>query len=223
MDINALIDPWSAAVVIGGTALATLLRCGLGELRATLHCLAQLLRRRFSYARARAELAPEVEMIRHDGVMRARPEPFKDAEIAEATGALIRHRSISALIETHERHREQRQTLRERALDFLSQAGELAPVFGLAGTLIALSQVPTGGLQRGDLMDAVATAVLTTLYGLLAAHLTIFPLARMVERRGVSEERERQMLIDWLAVQLAQAMPSAVRGSSEHLAGELAA
>jgi len=223
MNLDALVDMWSAIVVIGGTAVATLLRCGFGEMRATLHCLAQLLRRRFSYDRARAELAPQVETIRHDGVMRARPEPSADAEIAEATDAMIRHRSIAALIETHERHRDQRQALRERALDFLSQAGELSPVFGLAGTLIALSQVPTGGLQRGDLMDAVATAVLTTLYGLLAAHLTIFPLARMVERRGQSEERERQMLIEWLAVQLAQAMPSALRSGPRNGAEELAA
>ena len=36
MDFSALVDPLSAAVVIGGTALATLLRAGLGECRATI-------------------------------------------------------------------------------------------------------------------------------------------------------------------------------------------
>ena len=216
MDFNALIDPWSAAIVVAGTGLATLLRCGLGELRAAVHCIARLPRRRFSYARARAELAGQVKTIRRDGVMRARTEQSADPEIAEATDALIRHRSIDALAQAHERHRGQRQQVRESALDLLGQAGELAPVFGLAGTLVALSQMPAGGLQSGALMEAVATAVLTTLYGLLAAHLTIFPLARLIERRGKAEERERQMLIDWLAGQLAQAMPGSARDRGEN-------
>ena len=207
MNLDALFDPASALIVVLGTALATILRCGLGELRATLHCVAQLPRRRFSYARARAEMSAQVEAIRNDGILRARSQPATDAELADATDAMIRHRSIAALIETHERHRDQRLLLRERALDLLGQAGELAPVFGLAGTLVALSQMPGDGLQRGALMGAVATAVLTTLYGLLAAHLSIFPLARLIERRGEAEERERALVIDWLAIQLAQAMP----------------
>lgn len=223
MNLEALVDPVSGLLVVAGTALATLMRCGLGDLGATLHCLAQLLRPRFSCAQARAELARQVEEIRHDGVFRARSEPSADPEIAEATGALIRHRSIPALIEAHEKHRSMRQVLRARALHFLGQAGELSPVFGLAGTLVALSQMQAGGLARDGLMMAVGMAVLTTLYGLLAAHLTIFPLASLIERRGEAEERERQMLIDWLAAQLAKAMPPSARSRAADSAAELAA
>lgn len=223
MNFEALVDPWSGALVVAGTALATLLRCGLADLRATIRCLAQLLRPRFTFARARSQLARQVEEIRHDGVFRARPQPSADAEIAEATGALIRHRSIAALIEAHEKHRARRQELRARALNLLGQAGELAPVFGLAGTLVALSQMPADGLPRAELMVAVGTAVLTTLYGLLAAHLTIFPLASLVERHGAAEEAERQQLIDWLAGQLAQAVPPAMRSGARAQPGDLAA
>jgi chemotaxis protein MotA len=218
MNIEALLDPWSLAIVLGGTAFATLLRCGPSEWRALSRCIGQLGTRRFSYVRARAELAPQVEVIRHDGVLRAQPDPSGDVEIAEATDALIRHRSVSALIEAHERHRRMRQELRRSAVQMLAQAGELAPVFGLVGTLIALSQMSADGLERGALMGAVATAVLTTLYGLLTAHLLIFPLARMIERRGDDEEAERQKLMDWLASQVAPAMPSAPRRAAEKAA-----
>ena len=208
MNLDALFDPWSIAIVVGGTTFATLLRSGSAELRAASHCLLQLRSPRFSFSAARAELAPQVEVIRHDGVLRARPHPSEDAEIAEATDALIRHRSVAALIEAHERHRQIRQETRRSALQMLGQAGELAPVFGLVGTLVALSQMTTDGLERGALMGAVATAVLTTLYGLLTAHLLVFPLARLIERRGEAEESERQKLIDWLATQVAPAIPS---------------
>ena len=218
MNIQALIDPASLAIVLGGTLLATMLRSGPAEWRATAHCLGQLRKRHFSYNKARAELAPQVEAICTDGVLHARPEPSGDAEIAEATDALIRHRSIGALIEAHERHRQMRQSLRRRALHMLGQAGELAPVFGLVGTLVALSQMTSDGLARGALMGAVATAVLTTLYGLLVAHLLIFPIARSIERRGEAEESERQKLIDWLAGQLASAMPRAPHDISEKAA-----
>lgn len=223
MNLEALLDPFSGVLVFAGTALATLLRCGLGEMRATVHCVALLARPRFSCARARAELARQVDEIRHDGVFRAQPRPSRDEEIAEATGALIRHRAIAPLIAAHERHRARRQVLRTRALHLLDQAGELAPVFGLAGTLVALSQMPAGGLAREDLMVAVGTAVLTTLYGLLAAHLAIFPLARLIERHGEAEEAERQALIEWLATQLAQAMPAAPPGATGLRAAERAA
>jgi chemotaxis protein MotA len=79
MNIEALLDPWSMVIVFGGTLFATLLRCGSSELRAVAHCLGQLRSPRFSYLRARAELAPQVEVIRHDGVLRARPDPSRDA------------------------------------------------------------------------------------------------------------------------------------------------
>jgi len=84
----------------------------------------------------------------------------------------------------------------------LAQAAELAPVFGLAGTLISLSQLPADGLARGALGGAISMAVLTTLYGLLLANLLLAPLARMVERKAKAEEEERQRLIDWLAARL---------------------
>ncbi len=58
----------------------------------------------------------------------------------------------------------------DRAVRTLAQAAELAPVFGLAGTLISLSQLPAEGLARGALGGAISMAVLTTLYGLLLAN-----------------------------------------------------
>ena len=50
-------------------------------------------------------------------------------------------------------------------------------------------------------------AVVTTLYGLLCANLLLAPLARMVERAALAEEGARQQVIDWLAAQVADAIP----------------
>ncbi|KLE31248.1 MotA/TolQ/ExbB proton channel family protein [Aurantiacibacter luteus] len=204
---SALLDPASLAVVLGGTLLATLLRCGRTGWQAAAGAATQLLRPRFTYEHARAKVAAQVDEIRSDGVLRAHPVTSEDAEIDEATAALIKHRSIAALEATHQRHAQMRRRRRQVAEETLAQAGDLAPVFGLAGTLLALSQLPADGLASGDMAATVASAVLTTLYGLLCAHFVFYPLARLIERRAEQEEEERQHLFDWLSQQIAGVVP----------------
>jgi chemotaxis protein MotA len=207
MNLMNLVDGPSAAIVFGGTLVATVLRAGLGDCRYSLVKLAQLGGKRFDADAARAELAQQVQEIRKDGLLRAVPHQYGDREFDEATEALIGARSVSALLAAHEKHKTRRLGESTRAVRTLAQAAELAPVFGLAGTLISLSQLPQDGLAKGAIGAAISMAVLTTLYGLLAANLLLAPLARMVERRALAEERARQQLIDWLADQVSDACP----------------
>lgn len=157
---------------------------------------------------ARAEMAVQVQEIRRDGLMRAPLHHYGDTEFDEATDAVIVRRSLSGLRDAHTAHRLRRLETSNRAVRTLAQAAELAPVFGLAGTLVSLSQLPQDGLARAALASAIAMAVLTTLYGLLLANIVLAPLARMVERASQAEERDRQQLVDWLAAQLAPAIPA---------------
>ena len=61
-------------------------------------------------------------------------------------------------------------------------------------------------------------AVLTTLYGLLLANLVLAPLARVIERAAAAEERERQSIVDWLAAQVAPAIPRSRAPALDHAA-----
>lgn len=207
MNLATLIDGPSALIVFGGTALATVLRCGLADCRLALGKLAQLGQHHFDAAATRAELAVQVQAIRKDGLLRAVPSHSGDREFDAATDALIGTRSVAALLDTHEQHRAARMTEAGRAIRTLAQAAELAPVFGLAGTLVSLSQLPVDGLARGAFTGAISMAVVTTLYGLLCANLLLAPLARMIERAAVAEENARQEVIDWLAGQIAGVVP----------------
>ncbi len=186
-----------------GATLSRMLRSGIGDCRFALIKLAQLGSSRFDAGAARSELAQQVQEIHKDGLLRAVPHHFGDSEFDEATDALIGNRSVAALLAAHERHKARRLGESTRAVRTLAQAAELAPVFGLAGTLISLSQLPAGGVAQGAITGAISMAVITTLYGLLAANLVLAPLARMIERAALAEERARQELIDWLAGQVA--------------------
>lgn len=207
MDFAHLLDATSAAIVIGGTTVATLLRCGVGDCGHTLAAIAQLGRPRFDGQKTRAELAVQIQDIRNDGLLRAQPHHFSDREFDAAADALIGSRSLAPLIQAHEIHKSRRLEASNRAVRTLAQAAELAPVFGLAGTLISLSQLPVEGIAKGHFATAIGMAVLTTLYGLLLANIVLAPLARVVERAALAEERERQKLVDWLAGEVAAALP----------------
>jgi chemotaxis protein MotA len=217
MMIATLIDPASAAIVAGGTLAATLLQCGTVHCRAVITAVGRLSHRRFDPERVRAELARHVHAIRQDGVVRARGPGLGDAEIDEATEALIEGRSVGALIEAHESHRARRIATNEQARATLLHGAELAPVFGLAGTLLSLARLADGVVAENAFAAAIGAAVLTTLYGLLLAHLVLAPLARGVERAALTEERARQEVIDWLATQLGPALPRSGAPHSDSL------
>lgn len=211
MNFASLFDPYAAALVLGGTLAATMLRCGLRDCGRTLRVLARLQRRRFNADRVRAELAQQIQEIRQDGLLRAYPHVFGDSEFEEATGAMIETRSIEAALALHERHKARRARGAGAAVQTLYQAAELAPVFGLAGTLVSLSQLPADGIGANAIAGAISMAVLTTLYGLLAANFLFAPLARAIERALEVEEEQRQKLFDWLVAQIAPAMPERKR------------
>ena len=135
------------------------------------------------------------------------PSTSSYQEIADATGALVQHRSLEAAMAEHERYKKLRHERLRGALRTIHDAAELAPIFGLAGTLFALSQLPVEGLDPASLSGAVGMAVLSTLYGLLFAHLALMPVAHWLERSGSKEEADRQHLFDWLGQQLASVCP----------------
>lgn len=204
---HSLFDPLGVTIVVGGTCLATVLRCGMGDTRTALGAAARLFQPRFKASRARAELAVQVQEIQQDGVIRAEPHHVGDAEIDDVTDALIESRSIEALQEAHVAHKRRRLGQSRRAIRTFEQAAELSPVFGLAGTLVSLTRLPADPGAASDFTGAISMAVLTTLYGLLLGNLLFAPVGRMIARRAAHEEGERQRVLDWLEKQVAGALP----------------
>ncbi|HEU4651047.1 MAG TPA: MotA/TolQ/ExbB proton channel family protein [Croceibacterium sp.] len=199
MSAIPLFDPTSLAIVLLGTVVATLLRCGWADARLTSRALGQLFGRSFDAVHARAELAVQVQEIEEDGLLRAVPHHFGDGEFDEMTDALIRTRSIQALHESHEDHRARRIEASRRAVVVLVSAAELSPVFGLVGTLVALGRLSSTVASTGNFAGAIGMAVATTLYGLVLANFLFAPLAAMISRRAEAEDRAREGLIAWLS------------------------
>lgn len=194
-------DPVSLGIVLGGTLLATLLRCGPGELRLALGRALGLMSRPFDPAAAKADLAQQVARIAREGALRAEPVKVGDSDFGGLSQTLAGRRPLEALLAAHEAQKDRRTRAATTATQVFQNAAELAPVLGLAGTLIALGAIPVSGpATQSDtgMAGAVAMAVVTTLYGIAAANFLFGPLAAAIQRRSTREEQDRQAVVDWL-------------------------
>lgn len=207
MTLTPYLDWQAAIIVLGGTLLAAALRCGWSDFHATIGVLLRLGRKRFDKAAARAALAAYVQRIDRDGLLRARPDATGDREIDHAIGVLAESRSIHALASDFEDHRQNRLAASQQAGFVLGQAVELAPVLGLAGTLVSLGKLSGLAAQGGDFAVAVGSAVITTLYGLVFANFLFAPLAGAVARHSRAEDAARREIMEWLTLHAEAARP----------------
>ena len=202
--IASFFEPTALTIVLGGTALATLLRCGFGDVReAARACVTALTGQgRLRVEAVRAHLAVQLQVIARDGLLRANLHHTGDAEIDAGLDALAHRRAIPAMPAAMASFQQTRLDLAETATRTLMQAAELAPVFGLAGTLVSLSHLPANGIDRSAYMAAIGMAVHATLYGLILANLVLAPLGRLAERTAQREEAERARIMAWMLLEL---------------------
>jgi len=72
--------------------------------------------------------------------------------------------------------------------------GDSAPAFGMFGTLVGLIQMLAQMSDPTSIGKAMAVALLTTLYGVLIAHLVALPIAEKLLAK-TQQERDNRMLI----------------------------
>ncbi len=207
-DIAMLFDPAASALVVTGTLLATAARSGWCDVRETLRALGNLNRNRFDQATNRAVLAQSIMAIQRDGPLRAKVPMPPDPALARLIDTYIRQRSLSAVHSVQRSAKAARDISRMQAVRTMEHAGELGPVFGLVGTLFAITQLSPGDAGAlENTMSSIAAAAVSTLYGVLIAHMIFIPLARAIERQGEREELQREHLLEWLDSQLTEPSP----------------
>jgi len=197
--LSSFLDPSALVVVLAGTMLATIARCGGTEIRYAALGLIKLGKRGFDEDANRAALARSVSQIAKRGHLCAETSTPPDPATARLVDAYVVSGSLDLLHSTARAERAQREIARAQAVRVFEFAGELAPVFGLVGTLFSITQLtPAGAGSAAEMtMAAVGTAVLSSLYGVLTANLVCIPLARVIERRSEREEEVRAKLFEW--------------------------
>lgn len=89
--------------------------------------------------------------------------------------------------------------------------GSFAPAFGMVGTLIGLIQMLRAIDDPQKIGPAMAVALITTLYGAVAANLVFLPIASKLEDRSRRETILREMMLEGVLSILAGENPRMIR------------
>jgi chemotaxis protein MotA len=206
--LAALYDPAAFAFVGMGTIVATWLRCGGTAISLAFACVWNL-GRGFDAAHDRADFARLASAVGRKGALCAEASLSKDADSAMLAASVLRGTSPAALESQIAAQIARRLDHHDTARGVLAIGGELAPVFGLAGTLLAVAlAIPDpASVSPAATMAAVGSAVVSSLYGIALAHLVLFPLERAIARNHACEEQARAETLAWFSQQIATPAP----------------
>lgn len=106
---------------------------------------------------------------------------------------------VSAIMETTI---DQMRTRHKQGIGFFTAAGGFAPTFGIIGTVMGLISVLKQLDNPAALGEAIASAFLATLWGLLTANLVYLPVAGKLKAKSEEEAQNRYMQLEGiLAIQ----------------------
>ena len=115
---------------------------------------------------------------------------------------------VSAILETTV---DQMRTRHKQGIGFFTAAGAFAPTFGIIGTVMGLISVLKQLDNPAALGEAIASAFLATLWGLLTANLIYLPVAGKLKAKSEEEAQHRYMQLEGIVSIQAGENPRIIR------------
>jgi chemotaxis protein MotA len=201
----------SVLITGGGTVCATLIHYPLGEVLGIM----RVVRRTFTVnippaPKVIADMSEFARVARRDGVLalEERMRTCGDDFLAKGLQLIIDGTEAGQIREVMLIELNTLQRRSKLGIEILNYMAEAAPAFGMIGTLIGLVQMLKQLNDPSQVGAGMATALITTFYGALAANLFCIPLAGKLTTRGKEEEVIRLMMIEGLQAIQAGVNPS---------------
>lgn len=203
-------DLESLAIVVGGALAAVIASYPLGLLKTVVSHFKMLLQgNKYNIAELVNTLEEMAQLARKNGLLALEEKAnelddafFKqgimlivDATEPEEVRSLLEN-DVDAMAARH-----------EECIGIYDKAAAFSPAFGMIGTLVGLVNMLKGmNLEgeggAGDIGPAMATALITTFYGCILAHLIFSPIAKKLSIRNEEELLYKQIMIEGiLAIQ----------------------
>ncbi len=202
-------DPASMAIVIGGTLSAVVASYPFGMLKDTVKHIKILFQgKRYNVSNLVDSLVEMAQIARKSGLLAL------EEKADEQEDAFFRQ-GIMLIVDATEP--EEVRSMMENELDLMSQrheeslgiyekASSYAPAFGMIGTLVGLvnmlkdMDLDSGG--SSSIGPNMATALITTFYGVLLANMFFSPIAKKLRVRNEEELLYKEIMIEGiLAIQ----------------------
>lgn len=151
------------------------------------------------------------QKARKESILALENEPIEDPFLQKgirlvvdgAEPDFIREIMETEILMMQERHRSGQKVFKAM--------GAFAPAFGMIGTLVGLVQMLKALDDPQKIGPAMAVALITTLYGAVAANLVFLPIAGKLEERSRRETTLREMMLEGVLSILAGENPRMIR------------
>ncbi|KQM96781.1 motility protein A [Sphingomonas sp. Leaf25] len=187
-------DPLAAAFVVGGTTLAILIRTPVAVVARALRAVGAIGRAPFLAEPVLEQIDALGRIAKRHGVMALDKSRIADPDTAAAIAAIV-DGAGPGQVEALVRHRVVARAERHlAAAEMWGAVAELAPAFGMVATLVGLVRMFMAMTDPATIGQAMAMALLATLYGAVIAALVGMPIAGRLRARARAEAFERSRL-----------------------------
>lgn len=214
--LGAFIDIPSLLVVIGGTIGALIIK---NPIPTMINAIKVVLKAFFNQSPRSNETISEIvalaETARKESILALEKVEISNAFLGKGVQMAVDGKDPDTIKAVLEIELDSLQDRHETGRGVVEGAGELAPAFGMIGTLIGLI-VMLGNLDDpSSIGPAMAVALITTFYGAIIANLFCIPLAGKLKARTNEEVVNRQIIVSGVVSILAGENPRVIREKLE--------
>ncbi|MBU2552441.1 MAG: MotA/TolQ/ExbB proton channel family protein [Proteobacteria bacterium] len=193
------IDVSSIFIVFGGTFAATLNAFPLASvINAIKTSFKIFFGHRIDFVATLRDMLKVAVLARKEGMLALEKYKTDDMFLKKGLGLVADGTKGQVLREIMELERDITIERHEESQLILEKMGELAPAWGMIGTLIGLVIMLLSLSDPSSIGPAMAVALLTTFYGALWANFILLPAASKLEQRSKREALNTNLIIETL-------------------------
>ena len=197
--VMIFLDVPSLMVVFGGTIGVTMLAFPVPDLKPIIKVMMVAAVRKQSTPVEEIERVVEyANLARKEGLLalESQLQNVDDAFFSKGIQLVIDGFNADTVRDIMELEAEWENQRHETGKKIMDQMAAFCPAFGMIGTLVGLVQMLQDLSDPGAIGIGMATALLTTLYGAMAANMVFIPLAGKLEMVAKSEALLRNLMIE---------------------------
>ncbi len=211
-DIVGFINIPSFMITFGGTVAATMVMFPLKTVMNAMKVAQVALREpKDSPLELIEKIVSLAQKARRESILALENEPIEDPFLQKGIRLVVDGAEpdfIKAIMRTEIAMMQERHKSGQKVFKGM---GAFAPAFGMIGTLIGLVQMLRAIDDPQKIGPAMAVALITTLYGAVAANLVFLPIASKLEERSRRETILREMMLEGVLAILAGENPRMIR------------
>ena len=189
----------SMTIVLGGTIAVTMLAFPISDLKPVIKVMmVAAIRKQATPTEEIDRIVEYANLARREGLLALESQlnNVDDAFFSKGIQLVIDGFGAETVRDIMELEAEWENQRHDTGRKIMDQMGAFAPAFGMIGTLVGLVQMLQDLSDPSAIGIGMATALLTTLYGAMAANMVFIPLAGKLEMVAKQDALLRSLMVE---------------------------